>query len=150
MAESNSQPSMPAIDAFTSLFLAPFRIFGATSASSPTFGAAYRLAGLEIANLTGRRTEALLDVTAKTRQCRNSGDLANVTVEFWQTAWSQQMDCANRIAALFGTPLPLPLALVANKASVARDVLTVPEGSAEASKPSSKPEWADQSKRRAA
>jgi hypothetical protein len=148
MADVNSQPSKPSVDAFTSLFLSPFRLLGSTAAPTTPAVTAYRQVAIEMVNLSTRRTQALMDVTAKTRQCKNTGDLANVTVEFWQTAWSQQIESANRIAALFGTPLPL--ALVSSKPAPVRDMLTVPETAVETSKPTSQTEWADQSKRRAA
>ncbi len=150
MADVNSQPSKPSasnpsVDAITSLFLASFKLFAPPATPAVT---AYRQAAQEMVNLSTRRTQAMMDVTAKTRQCKNTGDLANVTVEFWQTAWAQQIESANRIAALFGAPMTR--AQVANKPVPVRDMLTVPETVAEASKPTSKIEWADQSQRRAA
>jgi hypothetical protein len=140
MAESS-------VDAFTSLFLSPFKMFGATAAPAPT-RAVYRQAGLEMVNLATRRTQAMMDVTAKTRQCKNSGDLANVAVEFWQTAWTQQMESASKIAALFGAPA-LPLSIVAAKPAPVRDVLDVQSASADVGNSNTVLDWNNRDRRAA-
>jgi hypothetical protein len=129
MADVTSQPSKPPVDAFSSLFLSPFKLFGAVPAAPDL--TACRQVGVEMVTLATRRTQAMMDIPAKTRQCKSTGDLANVTVEFWQTAWAQQMESASRIAALFGVGMPSPFALsgmmVTGKAAPVRDMLQVPE-----------------------
>jgi hypothetical protein len=104
-------------------------------------------AGLELAALTHRRTQALMDLTTKTSRCRNTGDLANVATEFWQTAWTQHIASARKIAALFSLGLPAPTA-AASKPTPVRDVMMIPEAATETAKPAF--DWTDQTNRRAA
>jgi hypothetical protein len=131
MAGINSQPSKTVVDTISNIYLAPLKMLcpgvmpGAGMANLLPVNplAFYSKASLEIMGLATRRTQALMDASAKTTKCRNTGDLVNVATEFWQTAWAQQLDSANKIAAMFGAATP---ALAVNPAP-ARDVITVPE-----------------------
>ena len=160
MVEPISPPVKSSVDAMTSLFLASFKMFGAAPFSpSPSTPAAFapvglsacRQVGLELVSLTTRRTQAMLDVTAKTRQCKSASDLANVTVEFWQTAWTQQIESAGRIAALFGAPmlLPFPRPIQAAKPVIARDVLDVSTTTADRDKANPVLDWNNRDRRAA-
>jgi hypothetical protein len=144
MAEPLSQPSKPPVDMFTSLFLSPLKLLGTTTPAAPAL-AAYRQAGIEMVSLATRRTQAMMDVPAKTRQCKNSGDLANVMVEFWQTAWTQQLESASKIAALFATPLPVAV----SKPAPVRDVLDVQTHSADTAKSNPVLDWNNRDRRAA-
>ena len=91
----------------------------------------------------------MLDVTAKTRECKSPSDLANVTVEFWQTAWTQQIESAGRIAALFGVPMPLQIPMRAAKPVIARDVLDVPTTTADRDRVNPVLDWNNRDRRAA-
>jgi hypothetical protein len=150
MADVTSQPSKPPVDAFTSLFLSPFKLFSTTTATAnatPALPAlnAYRQVGVEMVTLATRRTQAMMDMPAKARQCKNSGDLSNVMVEFWQTAWTQQLESASKIAALFDTPVPVAV----SKPAPVRDVLDVQTHSADTAKSSSVLDWNNRDRRAA-
>ena len=158
MVEPISPPVKSSVDAMTSLFLASFKMFGAAPFSpSPSTPAAFapvglsacRQVGLELVSLTTRRTQAMLDVTAKTRQCKSASDLANVTVEFWQTAWTQQIESAARIASLFGVPMPLQIPVRAAKPVIARDVLDVSTTTADRDRVNPVLDWNNRDRRAA-
>jgi hypothetical protein len=140
MADSNTgnsgQYGRAKIDLVNGLFLAPFKAVPAAKI------------GLEVMALAGRRTQAVLDLTAKTSRCRSTGDLANVATEFWQTAWAQQIDSASKIAALFTFALPASAPITASKPAPVRDVLMIPEAAADTAKTTRG--WTDQTNRRAA
>jgi hypothetical protein len=155
MADFNSQPSKSApsnapssaasstpFDPFANPFMAPFKMFMPKQAAPNHTLTALSKVNMEMVGLATRRTQAIMDVSRKASQCRNSGDLATITTEFWQTAWTQQVESAQKIAALFGATLP---AVKMTVAPPVRDVIVVPETT---EKP--KPEWAGRNDRRAA
>jgi hypothetical protein len=146
MAEFNSQPSktlpVSAADVFANPFMAPFKMFMPKQAAPNNTLTALSQLNMEMVGLATRRTQAIMDVSRKASQCRNAGDLATVTTEFWQTAWTQQMESAQKIAALFGATMP---GLKIGVAPASRDVIVVPDV---VDQPKS--EWAERNGRRAA
>jgi hypothetical protein len=153
MADINSQPSKTVVDTISSMYLAPLKMLrpgvmpgaGMTDLMTVNPLAIYSKASLEMVGLATRRTQALMDLSAKTTKCRNTGDLANVATEFWQTAWAQQLDSANRIAAMFGAATPA----LAIKPAPARDVITVPESARTTAKDTLAVDWNNRPKRAA-
>jgi hypothetical protein len=147
MAELNSQPSTTSPssmgDIFANPFMAPFKMFMPKQAAPNNTLTALSQLNMEMVGLATRRTQAIMDVSRKASQCRNTADLATITTEFWQTAWTQQVESAQKIASLFGATIPALKIKV--EPAAARDVIVVPETS---EKPKS--EWAGRNDRRAA
>jgi hypothetical protein len=152
MAELNSQPSktVPSSttqssvgDIFANPFLAPFKMFMPKQAAPNHTLTAFSKLNMEMVGLATKRTQAIMDVGRKASQCRSTADLATITTEFWQTAWTQQIESAQKIASLFGATMPA--LKIKMQPAAARDVIVVPETS---EKPKS--EWAGRNDRRAA
>jgi hypothetical protein len=144
MAEFNSQPSKTTEthDTFANPFMAPFKMFMPKHAAPNHTLTALSQLNLEIVGLATKRTQAMMDVSRKASQCRSSADLATLTTQFWQTAWTQQVESAQKIASLFGATLPV---MIKVEPVAARDIIVVPEAAEKA-----KSEWAGRNDRRAA
>jgi hypothetical protein len=130
-----NNPSELNVESFASLLAAPLKLFGdAVSTTGPAMTSIHKVSH-EVMDLATRRTQALIEMPTKAIQCKNPLDLASITAEFWQTAWTQQIDCAKKIASAVGASLP--------SGTTQRDVLSVPED-----RPME--DWNDHSGRRAA
>jgi hypothetical protein len=91
------QPSETTVDAFTKMFVTPFQMLGVPAIPAIE---SFSKVGHEVMDLATRRTQAIIEMPAKAIQCKTPQDLAAVTAEFWQTAWTHQFDCAKKIASL--------------------------------------------------
>jgi hypothetical protein len=127
------QPSETTVNAFAKMFAAPFQMLGVPAIPAIE---SFSKVGHEVMDLATRRTQAIIEMPTKAIQCKNPQDIAAVTAEFWQTAWTQQMDCAKKIASLAYPTSGAPLG----------DMLSAPTDA----KDRSAKDWTDQRDRRAA
>jgi hypothetical protein len=121
---TKTTPGTPAdMNVFAAMFALPFSMFpnngqanGKVPFPTPDFGAASQV-GAELMGLAKLRTQAMMDLPGKASQCKAPQDLATVMTEYWQTAWTQQMDTGKKITELFASQ---------NNAA-GRDVKTLPD-----------------------
>jgi hypothetical protein len=126
---SKTKPNMPPAEntnVFAAMFALPFSLFPNNGQASdkapfpaPDFGAASQV-GAELLGLAKLRTQAMMDLPTKASQCKAPQDLATVMTEYWQTAWTQQMDTGKKITELFTSA-------AGQNNNAARDFMTLPD-----------------------
>lgn len=98
----------------------------ATRSVVPMIGSAAR-ANLELVSLAGRRARAYLDVPNTIAQCRGPQDLFAAQARFWQTAFRDYTDCAQRVLTSFSAVDREAAAGENGAAKRERDTLTFPD-----------------------
>lgn len=66
---------------------------------------------IELSRLLTRRSQAAVELAAKTMQCREPQELMGLQTHFWQTAMQQYTDANRQFVSSWGSVMPMASAL---------------------------------------
>ena len=91
---------------------------------------------IEMMGLMTRRSQALMEVSAKASQCRQPQDILGLQTQFWQAAYQEHTEATKRIVTAWGSVVPMAGAIAGSIGqmvpaqaanTVARDVIAIGE-----------------------